>query len=160
MSSALLRRSRFAVSVPSGILTLPGRSLIAVSRGSRTSRSTRPSPRSRLSLSSSTEIDGIAPNIVSNRIPSPESVRRHAPVDDLRPAIDPSGEVADLSEAGLPEELHGLGAPRAGAAMHDDLVGRREAVQILRQGPERDPDRLGEGGDRNLVRLPHVHEDI
>src|SRR5215471_1769604 len=87
------------------------------------------------------------------------SVTRDGGVYDLGVAVDSAGEVSDLAEAGLAEELDGLRAAPSGLAVDHDVVGRGELVQVLGKGPEGDLDGLREGADRELVRLPHVHED-
>src|SRR5690349_21841772 len=87
-----------------------------------------------------------------------ESVPRQRGVDPLRPAVDAADEVLRARVAAAAEELDGVRAPRAAAAVDDDLVVRRELVEALRQPPERDLQRARDVGDLPLARLPHVHE--
>src|SRR5262245_44569662 len=87
------------------------------------------------------------------------SVLRHPGIDTLSPSVDSAREVLRAGVARLLQELDGLPAPGAGAAIDHDLVVLREAFEARRQGAERNLHRVLQIRDRVLVRLTDVDED-
>ena len=65
--------------------------------------------------------------------PTQASVLRHAGIDAVRPGQNASGQIVDLLESRLAQEVYGLGAANSGAAMRDDLFAGVEFVHAFRK---------------------------
>src|SRR5512132_3490650 len=85
------------------------------------------------------------------------SVFRNLGIDLVRPGENPSGEIADVLEAGLPKEFDGGCAATASLAVDDDLAVVIQLVYALRQIAEWD-EVSADVGDLIFVRLANVED--
>src|SRR6266849_8163206 len=89
---------------------------------------------------------------------SAPSVFRQRGVHFIRPGEDAALEVPDLAEAGLAQELDGLGRALSAAAVRDDFARAVELVRASRQLSQRDQ-MAAEVADLILVRLADVEDE-
>ena len=88
------------------------------------------------------------------------SVLGNLGVDSLRPGIDAAGQVVDLCEPRLAEEVSSLGAASAHLAVDDDLPAGVELADPLWQVIQRDQV-AANVADLVLVRLTHIeHKEV
>src|SRR5438046_1302594 len=74
------------------------------------------------------------------------------------PAQHPAGQVGDILEAGLLQDVRRLGRAAAGPAYRDDRPVAREFAGALRQVPKRDQDRVPDVAKRpgEFLGLAHI----
>src|SRR5438270_9017714 len=88
-------------------------------------------------------------------VSSVASILRHAGIDAISPGQNSARQVMHFLESRLAQEVHGLGAAYAGAAMGDDLFAGIELVHAIRQFAQRNQV-AADVADVILVRLANI----
>src|SRR5262249_52782130 len=86
------------------------------------------------------------------------SVPPHFRIHDFGPAVDAPRQVEALAVASLPQELNGVAAPAAGAAIDHDLAVFGQLLELLGKRGERDLHGSRQVADRPLVWLANVEQ--
>ena len=79
-------------------------------------------------------------------------------IDPVRPGQNPASQVVDFLESGLLQEIHGLGAAHAGAAMRHDLFAGIQFADPLRKIAQRNQVSV-DVADLIFVRLADVEDE-